>query len=167
MVVKISSIPRMLADICFQVEENSHLDRQTLKEDLRIKKSEIKDGYASSASTQGSQGTLWKSLGVVNIACAVGAAAIPALLGAIGQGAAAIPAIQRTAQLIPEIGSQLTKGYESSLSGKITLYQGTSQIGIKELDVNQTKLQEIGTLGQKVQSLFQEAISSENRSIGG
>lgn len=153
MVDKISSIPRMLADICYQVEENSHRDKQTLKENLRTKKSEIKDGYANSASTQESQGYAWGALGGVTLACAL--------------GAAAFPAIQKAAQFIPEIGSQVVKGYDGTLSGKVTLYQGTSQVGIKELDVDQTKLQEIGALSQKVQSLLQEALSSENRSIGG
>lgn len=153
MVDKISSIPRMLADICYQVEENSHREKQTLKETLRTKKDEIKDGYANSASAQESQGTAWGYLGGASIVCAIAGASVPAL--------------QRAAQLIPEIGSQLVKGYESNLNGKVTLYQGTSQVGIKELDVDQTKLQEIGTLSQKVQSLLQEALSAESRSISG
>jgi hypothetical protein len=152
------SITRMLADICYQVEENSHRDKQFLKEEIRNKKIEVKGLYADCSSTQKKEGTISFVSGI----------AVPVFTAA----GSMLPFIPQSLKelapsLIPHIGQQFTQGAESCLNGRVTSFQGNAQIGQKEMELFQTKLQDVGSLDHKAQEILREAQDSERRIITG
>lgn len=155
MVDKISStqgITRMIADICLQVEENSLRDKQSLKDEIRSKKGEMKEAYGRSANTQGWQGINWETSGCITGAVILTSAFVP-------------EPYQKLAQMIPEIGSNITRGIDSHLSGDVTRNQGQSSLEQKEMEFLHTKLQDAGNEVQKAQRVFEEALSSEKHAI--
>jgi hypothetical protein len=147
-----TSITRMLSDICYQVEENSHRDKQFIKEEIRTKKTEVKGLYADCASTQSFQGTITLNSGVILAVCSVA-------------GFVALP--EGLKDIATSIVSRVAEGSVNYLGGRATSQQGNAQIGQKEMDLFQSRLQDVGTLDHKAQEILREAQDSERRIITG
>lgn len=149
------SVTRLLAELYDKVHEATASEKKQLKEEIKSKRDEIKEGYLNTASTQGSQGTLWKTSAAASLAVTIGSVFVPN------------ETVKRIAQSLPDIGSQVSRGFDNNLSGRATKEQGFAQIGQKELEEFHSRLQEAGNNLHTAQQLLESTQRDEKQAIQG
>jgi hypothetical protein len=151
---KVQSIHRMIADLCDEVQTNTSQERRLTKEEIRKKKEEIKTGYDQSANVQDSEASFLKNSGYLTGILQIGSLILPT------------DGIQKAVQMIiSESGSQFVRGCESHLNGRVTKIQGGTQIGQKELDLFQSKLQTGSDLQHKVEEILATCQRDEKQAM--
>lgn len=147
------SIPRMLADLCYEVEKNSDQVRRDIKKEIRTTKEDTKKGYADTASYQKLQASAW----------GVSAVATPLISCVSGL---MLEQYQPIGKLISENTlPSVFRGIESYYTGKGTQVQAITAIGQKELDFLHQKEQDNGTLANRVQQIVDEARRDEKQAV--
>lgn len=149
------SVTRLLADLYNKVHETTALEKKEVKDEIRVKKEEVKEGYNKSASTQYSQGTLSKRSGSTFFLATVISAFIPT------------DPWKTIFKAISDSGSQVINGFQTNLNGRVTQLQGYAQIDQKELDLFHSKLQEVGNNLHAIQQLLESTQRDEKQAIGG
>lgn len=147
-------ITSVLMDLAQRIDENAFYEKQNTKEELRKTKEKIEKSYESQANATGRKS--W-----INDITASGA------LGATCAGFfMPTDSLQKVTEVVANTCiPTIARSFEANQDREITQHSGSSQVGLKDQDIQYQKLQNASEMANKANQVASDALKFSEQII--